>query len=73
VDGIFSDDPKKSGHRAKFIPQLTFTEAIKLAKNGAKIIHPHALDAMASKDIVVWVKNTFKPDFAGTKIWRGIA
>lgn len=73
VDGVFSHDPKKNGNGAKFLPQLTYAEAIKLAKNGAKIIHPHALDSMASKDIVVWVKNTFKPNLTGTKIWKGIA
>ncbi len=73
VDGVYSHDPKKNGNGAKFFPQLTYAEAIKMAKNGAKIIHPHALDSIASKDIVVWVKNTFKPDFAGTKIWKGFA
>lgn len=73
VDGVFSHDPKKNGNGAKFFPQLTFKEAIKMAKNGAKIIHPYALDSIASKDIVVWVKNTFKPHFKGTKIWKGVA
>ncbi len=73
VDGVYSHDPKKNGNGAKFFPQLTFAEAIKLAKNGAKIIHPHALDSLASKNIIVWVKNTFKPDLAGTKIWKGIS
>ena len=70
VDGVFSSDPQKND-KARFYPELTYSEALALAKNGAKVLHPEAMKPVQSKEIVVWVKNTFKPDFIGTKIWKG--
>jgi len=70
VDGIFTSDPKKY-EQAKYLPEVTYNEAIKLAKNGAKILHPEAIEPVMEKEIIVWVKNTFNPDFTGSKIWKG--
>lgn len=69
VDGVFNGDPKKD-EKAMFYPELSYDEALVLARNGAKVLHPEAMKPVASKDIIVWVKNTFKPEFEGTKIWR---
>ena len=70
VDGVYSGDPKKD-KQAIFYPELTYQEALSLAKTGAKVLHPEAMKPVASKEIIVRVKNTFKPDFIGTKIWKG--
>lgn len=70
VNGIYSSDPKK-GNGAKFIPELSYKEAEELAKNGAKVLHPEAIVPLIDKKIVVWVKNTFQPEFIGSKIWEG--
>lgn len=70
VDGVFSSDPKKDD-KARFYPELSYKQALKLAENGAKILHPEAMKPVAEKEIVVWVKNTFNPKFMGTKIWKG--
>lgn len=70
VDGIFTSDPK-NGNGAKFIPEISYEKALLLAQNGAKVLHPEAMKPVADKDIVVWVKNTFRPDFIGSKIWKG--
>lgn len=70
VDGIFSGDPKHD-NKAKFYPELSYKEALKLAEKGAKILHPEAIKPVAKKEIIVWIKNTFKPNFEGTKIWSG--
>ncbi|MBM3282747.1 aspartate kinase [Candidatus Gottesmanbacteria bacterium] len=70
VDGIFNGDPKK-GQGVKLFKRLSYGEALQLAKNGAKVLHPQALKPVAEKEIVVRVKNTFKPKILGTKIWKG--
>lgn len=70
VDGVFSHDPKKDS-RAIFYPDLSYGKALSLAKQGAKILHPEAMKPVASKEIVVRIKNTFRPEFRGTKIWKG--
>ena len=69
VDGVFSRDPKKDGN-AIFYPYLSYKKALALAKQGAKVLHPEAMRPVSSKNIVVRVKNTFKPEWEGTKIWK---
>lgn len=70
VDGIFSCDPKKEKD-AQFLSEISYTQALELAQNGAKVLHPEAMRPVAEKEIVVWVKNTFKPHLKGSKIWKG--
>ncbi|OGG26281.1 hypothetical protein A2960_04885 [Candidatus Gottesmanbacteria bacterium RIFCSPLOWO2_01_FULL_39_12b] len=70
VDGIYSADPKRE-NGAKFIPELSYRMAAELARNGAKILHPEAMEPVISKKIVIWIKNTFQPEFIGSKIWEG--
>lgn len=70
VDGVYTIDPKK-GNGGRLLTELSYKEASDLAKNGAKVLHPAAMEPVISKNIVVWVKNTFKPDLPGSKIWRG--
>lgn len=72
VNGIFTGDPNKE-ERVKFLPELTYAEALALAQNGAKVLHPEAVKPIAEKEIIVWVKNTFNPSFKGSKIWKGIS
>ena len=70
VDGIYSADPKRE-NGAKLIPELSYRMAAELARNGAKILHPEAMEPVISKKIVIWIKNTFQPEFIGSKIWEG--
>ncbi len=70
VNGIFTSDPK-NGNGARYIPELSYEKAVKLAKAGAKVLHPEAMKPVISKKIIVWVKNTFQPEFIGSKIWEG--
>lgn len=70
VNGVFSADPKK--HKdVTFFHELTYERALALAQNGAKILHPEAMKPVSKKAIPVLVKNTFNPEFSGTKIWKG--
>lgn len=72
VNGVYSSDPKK-GNGCYIYHELSYDQARIMAQNGAKILHPEAINPVSEKEIIVWVKNTFKPNFAGTKIWKGIA
>lgn len=69
VDGVFGEDPKKNS-QAKLYSHLSYKQAMVLAKKGAKVLHPEAIKPVAAKGIVVWVRNVFRPDFVGTKIWK---
>ena len=67
VDGIMTSDPRII-HDAKQILCLTYDEAAELAYFGAKVLHPKTIYPAVENQIPVFVKNTFNPDFPGTKI-----
>lgn len=67
VDGIMSADPRIVPD-AVVLSEVTYNEAAELAYNGAKILHPRTLIPIAEKNIPLWSKNTFNPEYAGTKI-----
>jgi len=67
VDGIMTEDPKKMKD-ALLIPEITYEKAEEMAYNGAKVIHPKTIRPAVSKNIPIYVKNTFNPMGCGTKI-----
>lgn len=67
VDGIMTCDPKFVPN-AKFIPEISYQEAMELSHFGAKILHPLALIPVMRKGIPVRIKNVFNPDVEGTVI-----
>ncbi|NHW23805.1 MAG: aspartate kinase [Archaeoglobales archaeon] len=67
VDGIMTCDPKFVPE-AKFIPEISYQEAMELSHFGAKILHPLALIPVMRKGIPVRIKNVFNPDAVGTVI-----
>ena len=67
VDGVLTADPRICPH-ATMLPEISFAEAIELAYYGAKVIHPKAAYPAADAGIAVWIKNSFRPEVAGTKI-----
>lgn len=70
VDGVYTTDPK-NGKDARLLSELSYSQAEELARNGAKVLHPAAMEPVVVKNIVVRVKNTFKPELPGSKIWKG--
>ena len=72
VTGIMTSDPRivKS---ARTIDQISYREAAELAYFGAKVIHPSTIQPAVNLGIPVWVKNTFRPDDAGTRIIPSIS
>jgi len=67
VDGVLTADPRICPE-AVTLPEITFDEAIELSYYGAKVIHRKAIRPAMERGIPVWIKNTFKPELAGTKI-----
>ncbi|GAW32840.1 aspartate kinase, partial [Carboxydocella sp. JDF658] len=58
VDGIMTADPRIVD-KAKLLDVVTFNEICQLAQEGAKVIHPRAVEIAMQKNIPIWVKNTF--------------
>ena len=67
VDGVLSADPKMVG-KAAILGELTYEEAAELSHFGAKVLHHKTLAPLIDRMIPVWIKNTFAPEKAGTRI-----
>ena len=67
VDGVLSADPRRVPD-AIIIPELSYEEAAELAYFGAKVVHPNTMFPAIARGIPIWIRNTFKPEAAGTRI-----
>jgi aspartate kinase len=67
VDGVLTADPRLVPD-AKTIPEISYREAAELAYFGAKVLHPKTLNPVVKAAIPVWIRNSFSPEKAGTKI-----
>lgn len=67
VDGVLTSDPRKV-KKAFTIPELSYAEAMEMSHFGAKVIYPPTLVPAMAKNIPIYIKNTFKPEFAGSFI-----
>ena len=67
VDGVLTADPRVCPD-AVTLPEITFAEAVELSYYGAKVIHRKAIRPTMERGIPVWIKNSFRPEFPGTKI-----
>ena len=67
VDGLMTADPRKVKD-AVLIPEISYEKAEEMALAGAKVIHPRTMKPAKLKNILIYIKNTFNPECAGTKI-----
>lgn len=67
VDGIFTADPRKIPS-ARLLPSVTADEATELTYYGSEVIHPLTMDQIREANIVLRLKNVFKPRNDGTLI-----
>ena len=67
VDGIYTANPHESTE-AELLHELSYDEAHALAAAGAKVLHAKVLPLAAETEMVVWIRNTFKPQLRGTRI-----
>lgn len=67
TDGVLSADPRLVPDAIP-LSSLTYDEACELAYFGAKVIHPQTLTPVIARGMPVRIRNTFRPDHAGTSI-----
>ena len=67
VSGMMTADPRLVSN-VKLIPHISYQEAMELSHFGAKVIYPPTIQPVMSRNIPVWIKNTFAPEDAGTVI-----
>ncbi len=70
VDGIMTADPRIC-EKANFIPAISYTEVFQMADNGAKVIHPRAVEYAMRANIPLVIKNTFS-EAEGTFIVQSV-
>lgn len=66
VEGIMTADPRIVSD-ARIMDSITYNEICQLAQEGAKVIHPRAVEIAMQKNIPIRVKSTFS-DAPGTLI-----
>jgi aspartate kinase len=67
VDGMMTADPRIVPE-ARVIDRMSAEEASELAYFGARVLHPLTLEPAMEKGIPVRVRNSRRPDVAGTEI-----
>lgn len=67
VSGMMTADPRLTAN-ARIIPHISYQEAMELSHFGAKVIYPPTIQPVMTKNIPVWIKNTFAPSDPGTLI-----
>src|SRR5690554_7736987 len=67
VDGVMSANPRQVPD-AHVLDALSYKEAMELAYFGAGVIHPRTMAPVVKKSIPIFIRNTFKPELAGTRI-----
>ena len=67
VSGMYTANPKLV-KQAKSVSQISYEEAMELSHFGAKVLYPPTIQPVLSREIPIWIKNTFAPDEEGTLI-----
>ncbi len=71
VNGVLTADPRMVPEAAT-LDEVSYTEAGELAFFGAKVLHPMTLRPVIESAIPVWIRNSFQPEQAGTKITQSV-
>jgi aspartate kinase len=69
VEGVFSADPRVEP-KARKIDQISYEEMLELAQQGAKVMHPRAVELGSVYGVPILVRSSFS-DAAGTLIHGG--
>lgn len=71
VDGVFDRDPRGARDSADgftLLEHLSYDEALDMAERGAKVVHPRTIHPLREKNIILRIRNTFRPEHSGTRI-----
>jgi aspartate kinase len=66
-DGVLDADPRLVPDAA-LMPLLSYKEAGTFAGLGAKVLHPRTMEPASEAGIEVFVRNSFAPEGAGTRV-----
>ncbi len=66
VDGIYTTDPRLVAN-AKVLKDISYDEMLELAKLGAKVLHPRAVEIARNYEVPLVVKSSFN-ESEGTKV-----
>ena len=69
VEGLMTADPKLIKN-AKLIKEVSYSEAIEMARFGAKQIHPRTFEPLLSKKIPMRIRSSFDVNNKGTLVSR---
>ncbi|MEX2588743.1 MAG: bifunctional aspartate kinase/homoserine dehydrogenase I [Chitinophagales bacterium] len=69
VSGMMTANPQLV-RQAYSIEQIDYEEAMELTHFGAKVLYPPSVHPVYKKRIPIYIKNTFEPEAAGTKIYH---
>lgn len=67
VDGIFTADPRKVPS-ARVLSSISPAEAAELTYFGSEVLHPFTMERVVSANVPIRIKNSFRPEAAGTVI-----
>jgi bifunctional aspartokinase / homoserine dehydrogenase 1 len=70
VDGVMSANPRLVPD-AVLLDELSYNEAMELAYFGARVIHPGTMAPAVTRQIPIFIRNTFRPEIPGTRIHLG--
>jgi aspartate kinase len=65
VSGVFTADPNVVP-TARLLKEISYEEILEMARVGAQVLHPRAVELARKHRIRVRVRNTFDPDHEGT-------
>jgi aspartate kinase len=65
VSGVYSADPNIVP-TARLLREISYEEMLEMARVGAQVLHPRAVELARKHSIPVRVRNTFDPDHDGT-------
>jgi aspartate kinase len=71
VDGVYDRDPRvaqNSGADFTLLEHLSYDEVLQMAEAGAKVVHPRTIHPLREKNIILRIRNTFRPEHCGTRI-----
>ncbi len=67
VSGVYTADPNVVPS-ARLMKQIFYEEMLEMARAGAQVLHPRAVELARKHKIKVRVRNTFDPDNTGTTV-----
>ncbi len=65
VSGVYTADPNIVP-TARLLKEISYDEMLEMARVGAQVLHPRAVELARKHNIPVRVRNTFDPDHEGT-------